>query len=103
MSLAQQASKTMPVTLHFRSLMPKYKVFGFQRSPRPEQINLQRSLIDGTINRFAGVSQLFWVCDRDRGATEARTSFAQQALNILRLVEVLGGLEPDRCNEPCRY
>jgi hypothetical protein len=37
------------------------------------------------------------------GATEARTSFAQQALNILRLVEVLGGLEPDRCNEPCRY
>src|SRR4029077_1784943 len=37
------------------------------------------------------------------GATEARTSFAQQALNILRLVEVLGGLEPDRCNKPCRY
>jgi hypothetical protein len=29
-----------------------------------------------------------------RGGTEARSSFAQQALNILRLVEVLGGLEP---------
>jgi len=31
------------------------------------QINLQRSLIHGTINRFADVSQLFWVCGRDRG------------------------------------
>jgi hypothetical protein len=28
-------------------------------------INLQRSLIDRTINRFASVSQLFWVCGRD--------------------------------------
>jgi hypothetical protein len=56
----------------------KYKNFGFQRGARPDQphqarqIKLQRSLIDGTINRFAGVSQLFWVClkyDKSRGAT----------------------------------
>jgi len=32
-------------------------------------INLQRSLIDRTIDRFAGVSQLLWVCDRDRPET----------------------------------
>src|ERR1700730_5593206 len=29
------------------------------------QISLKRSLIDGNIDRFAGVSQLFWVCGRD--------------------------------------
>jgi len=45
--------------------MPKDKDFGFQRSPRPEQPDqsapdhLQRSLIDGIIDRFASVSQLF--------------------------------------------
>jgi hypothetical protein len=32
---------------------------------KAHQINLQRSLIDGIINRFASVSQLFWVCGRD--------------------------------------
>jgi hypothetical protein len=32
---------------------------------KAHQINLQRLLIDRTINRFAGVSQLFWVCGRD--------------------------------------
>ena len=51
-------------------LMAKHKDFGFQRSPdrnspiKAHQINLQRSLIEGTIDRFAGVSQLFWVCGR---------------------------------------
>jgi hypothetical protein len=45
--------------------MAKDKVFGFQRGPRSEQpirahqINLQKSLIDRTINRFANISQLF--------------------------------------------
>jgi hypothetical protein len=33
---------------------------------KAHQINLQRSLIDRTINRFESVSQLFWVCGRDR-------------------------------------
>ena len=33
---------------------------------KAHQISLQRSLIDGTIDRFAGVCQLFWVCGRDR-------------------------------------
>jgi hypothetical protein len=33
---------------------------------KAHQINLQRSLIDGTINRFAGLSQLLWVCGRDK-------------------------------------
>ena len=38
----------------------------------PHQINRQRSLIDRTIDRFADVSQLFWVCGRDRPSTAAR-------------------------------
>jgi hypothetical protein len=33
---------------------------------KAHQINLQRSLIKGTIDRLAGVSQLSWVCGRDR-------------------------------------
>jgi hypothetical protein len=33
---------------------------------KPHQINLQRSLIDGTINPFASVNQLFWVRGRQR-------------------------------------
>src|SRR6478672_372332 len=33
---------------------------------KAHQINLQRSLIDRTINRFASVSRLLWVCGRDR-------------------------------------
>jgi hypothetical protein len=51
--------------------VPKHKDFGFQRNARrnspikAHQINLQRSLIDGTIDRFAGISQLFLVCGRD--------------------------------------
>jgi putative SOS response-associated peptidase YedK len=36
---------------------------------KAHQINLQRSPIERTINRFAGVSQLFWVCGRDRVRT----------------------------------
>jgi hypothetical protein len=36
---------------------------------KPHQINLQRSLIDRTSNRFASVSRLFWVCGRDTGPT----------------------------------
>jgi hypothetical protein len=32
---------------------------------KAHQINLHRLLIDGTIDRFAGVSELFWVCGRD--------------------------------------
>jgi hypothetical protein len=32
---------------------------------KAHQINLQRSLIKGTIDRLAGVSQLSWVCGRD--------------------------------------
>src|SRR6266508_2409813 len=35
---------------------------------KAHQINLQTSLIDGTINRFGRASQLFWVCGRDSGA-----------------------------------
>jgi hypothetical protein len=42
---------------------------------KPHQINLQRSPIDGTINRFASVSQLFWVCGRDRGFHFRETHF----------------------------
>jgi hypothetical protein len=34
---------------------------------KAHQINLQRSLIDRTINRFASASQLFWVCGKDKG------------------------------------
>ena len=51
--------------------MPRHGDFGFQRSTRSEQLikmyqtNLQRSLIDRTIDRFASVSQLLWVCGRD--------------------------------------
>jgi hypothetical protein len=33
---------------------------------KAHQINLQRSLIKGTIDRLEGVSQLSWVCGRDR-------------------------------------
>jgi hypothetical protein len=36
---------------------------------KAHQINLQKSLIDRTINRFAILSQLFWVCGRDREFT----------------------------------
>jgi hypothetical protein len=52
--------------------MPKHQDFGYQRtrgrnSPmKAHQINLQRSLIERTIDRFAAGSQLFWVCGRDR-------------------------------------
>ena len=48
-------------------LVSKDKDLGFQRSPnrnspiKTHQINLQRSLIDRTINRFASVSQLFGI------------------------------------------
>jgi hypothetical protein len=49
-------------------LVSKNEDFGFRRSPRPEQPDQgapDRLLIDRTINPFAGVSQLFWVCGRD--------------------------------------
>src|SRR5215831_9378082 len=36
------------------------------------------------------------------GAAQTRISFAQQPLNILCLVEVLGGTEPNRRNKPRR-
>src|SRR5262245_15265770 len=36
------------------------------------------------------------------GAAQTRISFAQQPLNILCLVEVLGGVESDRLNQPHR-
>ena len=35
---------------------------------KAHQINLQRSLIDRTINQFASASQLFWVCGRNSGS-----------------------------------
>jgi hypothetical protein len=58
-------------------LMPKYKDFGFQRSPRPEQPDQpapdQSAKIAHrrTIDRFADVSQLFWVCGGDSGVKSA--------------------------------
>jgi hypothetical protein len=39
---------------------------------KAHQINLQRSPIERTINRFAGVSQLFWVCGRDTRSARPR-------------------------------
>jgi hypothetical protein len=47
---------------------------------KAHQINLQRSLIDRTINRFASVSQLLWVCGRDTPEVRSvpTTSSAQQ-------------------------
>src|SRR5712692_5811565 len=41
---------------------------------KAHQISLKRSLIHGTINRFAGVSQLFWVCGRDKGNVDWRVA-----------------------------
>jgi hypothetical protein len=61
-----------------RSMLPRgtrgfAEVRGFRLAARdrnstinPHQINRQRSLIDRTIDCFADVSQLFWVCGRDR-------------------------------------
>jgi hypothetical protein len=40
---------------------------------KAHQINLQRSLIKGTIDRLAGVSQLSWVCGRDSGSPKTTT------------------------------
>jgi len=63
-----EANKQQPVhplrgtTSQDVELMPEHDDFRFQRSARPEQpdqgTNLQRSLIERTIDRFAGVSQL---------------------------------------------
>jgi hypothetical protein len=49
---------------------------------KAHQINLQRSFIDATIDRFAGVSQLFWICGGDRkGYTAGAASPARPFLD----------------------
>jgi formylglycine-generating enzyme required for sulfatase activity len=47
---------------------------------KAHQINLQRSLIDRTIDRFAGVSQLFWVYGRGTGGAGPLSPERERAL-----------------------
>ena len=57
---------------------------------KAHQIKLQRSLIDRTIDRFEGVSQLPWVCGRDRFASRHAIDWA--ALRRLRRVSCSGSV-----------
>jgi hypothetical protein len=101
-----RAKSSIPTTSgHARTLRLRCEGSRSQRHPVLEPVVPENSIrADSRESRQAlNCAYPIEIAPCKRGATEARSSFAQQALNILRLVEVLGGLEPDRCNEPCRY
>src|SRR3977135_4374275 len=51
---------------------------------KAHQINLQRSLIDGTIDRFAGISQLFLVCGRDTPRSSLKAGFDLRSIHSMQ-------------------